>query len=151
MPRLRVTNRWFLVAFAGGVVLVVVTSGRGWWWIQNDRRASLLEQSRAAYNRQDWATARTKAIRPLKTHRDDPVALRLLGRTLYRLQRDQDATAIFARLTPDTMEAEDYLVRSQNLESAPRMSNPRSKTSKRPCSLTRTTLSRGSRSSRFST
>ena len=85
------------------------------WKTKNDRRASLLEQSRAAYNQQDWATAKTKAIAQLKTDPADPVALRSLGRALYRLGRDQDAPAIFERLTPDSMEAEDYLVRGQAL------------------------------------
>ncbi len=112
MPRSGVTIRWFVLALACGVVLVGVARGRA-WWSKNNRRASLLEQSRAAYIQKDWPTARTKAFAQLKTTPADPVALRLLGRALFRLGRDQDATAIFERLTPETMEAEDYLVRGQ--------------------------------------
>jgi Flp pilus assembly protein TadD len=107
-----VTNRWFALALTCGVVF----GGLAWnrvWWSKNDRRGSLLDQSRAAYKQQDWLTAKTKAVEQLKTDRTDPVALRLLRRTLYRLQCDQDAAAIFALLTPETIEAEDYLVRGQ--------------------------------------
>jgi len=112
MPRVRVTNRWFLLALSCALVLAGVAWGRA-WWSKSDRRATLLAQSRAAYNQRDWPTAQLKAFEQLKTDRDDPVARRLLARALYRQGRDQDAAAIFERLPPDTMEAEDYLLIGQ--------------------------------------
>jgi hypothetical protein len=110
MPRSRVTIRMFVLALTCGVVLVALAWGRV-WSVNRDRRASLFQQSRTAYHQQDWRTAKAKAVELLKKDRADPSALRLLGRALYRLQRDQDAAAIFAHVSPDTLEAEDYLVR----------------------------------------
>ena len=114
MPRSGVTTRWIVCCSWPAALIFGGCRLRGRaWWSKNNRRASLLEQSRAAYLQKDWPTARTKAFAQLKTSPADPVALRLLGRALYRLGRDQDATAIFERLTPESMEAEDYLVRGQ--------------------------------------
>ena len=77
---------------------------------QGDRRAGTVAQSQAAYDHQDWLAAERKAREQLRKNRDDPDALRLLGRALYRQGRDQAAAAIFERLTPDTMAAEDRLL-----------------------------------------
>jgi tetratricopeptide (TPR) repeat protein len=107
MPRGRVSIRWFFFAMACAVVVAGLSVG-GAWWSKRDHRKSLLEQSRAAYNRRDWAAAQAKAYEQLKTNRDDPEALRLLARALFR--QGGDAAPIFERLKPDAMEAEDYLL-----------------------------------------
>ncbi len=109
MPRLRVTNRWLLLVLVCALVLAGVAWGR-MWKTKNDRRASLLERTRAAYLEKDWLTAKAKAVEQLKKDPADPIALRLLGRALRRLARDQDADAVYGRLPAGMMEAEDYAV-----------------------------------------
>ena len=95
----------------------------------------------------DWLTAKTKAVEQLKKDPADPIALRLLGRTLRRLARDQDADAVYGRLHAETMEAEDYAVlghaylRAQKTKLA-------TEAWQKACSSTRSTSSLGSASSR---
>ena len=97
MPRVGVRNRWLVPVLTCAADL----GGRG-------LRRGLVEHERspgghpragqAAYDHQDWAAAERKAREQLRKDRDDPDALRLLGRALYRQGRDQAAAAIFERL-----------------------------------------------------
>jgi cytochrome c-type biogenesis protein CcmH/NrfG len=100
-------NRWVISAVLAGLILAVAILANARWKKAN-RAAELVEQGQAAYNRQDWPAAEAKAREQLKNDRQDPAALRLLGRALYRQQRDQAAAGIFERLGSDTMTAEDF-------------------------------------------
>jgi tetratricopeptide (TPR) repeat protein len=112
VPRIGVRHRWLVPALTGAVILAGVACG-GVWWSKSDHRPSPLEQGMAAYDHQDWPAAERKAREQLRKDREDPDALRLLGRAFYRQRRDQAAAAIFERLRPDTMAAEDYLLVGQ--------------------------------------
>jgi tetratricopeptide (TPR) repeat protein len=102
----------------GGVAIGVV------WWAKSHHRAGSLGQGHAAYDQGDWAAAERIARGLLRNNRDDPDALRMLSRALFRQLRDQPATAISEKLARDRMTAEDYLllgqscVRSQNVDLA---------------------------------
>jgi tetratricopeptide (TPR) repeat protein len=112
MPRVGVRAPWIFLVVTGAAILI----GMAWCgvrWIQSARRRGPLEQGQAAYQHQDWPTAERKAREQLRRDREDPEALHLLGRALYRQGRDQAAAAIFERLGPGAMAAEDYLLAGQ--------------------------------------
>ncbi len=123
MPRLGVRKQWLVPALTFAMMLAGAAGG-GLWWSKSDRRAGPLEQAQSAYGRRDWPAAERKAREQLRKGHDDPHALRLLGRALYRQARDQAASAIFERLGADSMAAEDYLlvgqacVRTRNIDLA---------------------------------
>jgi tetratricopeptide (TPR) repeat protein len=106
-------SRWVISAVLAALILAVAIMANARWKKAN-RAAELVEQGQAAYNRQDWPAAEAKAREQLKNDRQDPAALRLLGRALYRQQHDQAAAGIFERLGSDTMTAEDYLLVGQS-------------------------------------
>ncbi len=112
MPRVAVRNPWL----GWLVTCAAVLTGMAWCgvrWNPSDRRTGPLEQGQAAYQLQDWPTAESKAREQLRIDREDRRALHLLGRALYRQGRDQAAAALFERLGPDAMAAEDYLLVGQ--------------------------------------
>jgi tetratricopeptide (TPR) repeat protein len=123
MPRVGVRIRWLVLALASSVLLVGTGLGVV-RWRKSHHRANSLAQGYAAYEHGDWAAAETIARGELRKNRDDPDALRLLSRALFRQLRDQPATAISEKLARDGMTAEDYLllgqscVRSQNVDLA---------------------------------
>jgi tetratricopeptide (TPR) repeat protein len=124
MPRGAVRRRRFVAAMSCAGILAALALGVLFWWSAGGRQSGLLGQGQAAYDRKDWPAAQASAREQLKFNRADTGALRLLGRALFRQGRDEDATAIFGRLNPDTIAAEDYLligqslIRAQNVDSA---------------------------------
>src|SRR5271168_4326868 len=105
-------NRRVISAILAAVILGI-TNLVFPWWKKVDRTAEQIEQGQAAYKRQDWSAAEANAREQLKKDRQDPAALRLLGRALYHQQRDQAAAGIYERLGSDAMTAEDYLLVGQ--------------------------------------
>jgi tetratricopeptide (TPR) repeat protein len=106
-------NRWVISGVLGALILGVTTFVN-LRWKKADRTAELIEHGQVAYNRQDWSAAEAIARERLKIDRQDPAALRLLGRALYHQQRDQAAAGIYERLGSDAMTAEDYLLVGQS-------------------------------------
>jgi tetratricopeptide (TPR) repeat protein len=105
-------NRWVISGILGAVILGVTTFVN-LRWKKADRTTELIAHGQAAYNRQDWSAAEATAREQLKKARQDPAALRLLGRALYHQQRDQAAAGIYERVGSDAMTAEDYLLVGQ--------------------------------------
>ena len=124
MPTAGSGKRWILPTFIVGIIIAGTAVWNAIQWSQRDRLTGLVAEAQAAYEHHDWATAQIKAREQLKKNRDDPRALRILGRALSRQGRDQDAALIFERLGRDSMAAEDYLlvgqglVRARNLDMA---------------------------------
>jgi tetratricopeptide (TPR) repeat protein len=82
-------------------------------WARRAPEVSPLDDGLAAYGNGDWTAAEKKAREQIKRKEDDPTALRLLARSLYRQARDQPAAAIDQRLAENTASAEDYFLRGQ--------------------------------------
>jgi tetratricopeptide (TPR) repeat protein len=113
MQRVGLRNHWLAPALVCALILAGATS-LAVWRSTRYRQPGPIEQGQAAYDHQDWPAAARKAREQLRQDRDDPSALRLLGRALYRQGLDQAAAAIFERLTPETMTADDYLLVGQS-------------------------------------
>jgi hypothetical protein len=62
----------------------------------------------AAYNRGDWPAAYRLAQKQLDDSKNDPIALRLLARATARVGAFSQARAIYGRLGPLRLEAEDH-------------------------------------------
>ena len=105
-------NRRLISAILGAVIVGLATFVY-LRWQKADRTSELIEHGLAAYNREDWSAAEALAREQLKKDRQDPTALRLLGRALYHQQRDRAAAGIYERLGSDAMTAEDYLLVGQ--------------------------------------
>jgi tetratricopeptide (TPR) repeat protein len=113
MQRVGLRNRWLAPALVCALILAGASS-LAVWRSTRYRQPGLIEQGQAAYDHQDWPAAARKAREQLRQDRNDPIALRLLGRALYRQGLHQAAAGIFERLTPETMTAEDYLLVGQS-------------------------------------
>lgn len=74
-----------------------------------------LLRGRVAYARGDWRQASLEARRRLDRVPSDPEALRLLARASGRLQEDQTAQALYARLGAKYLHAEDYYLIASSL------------------------------------
>jgi tetratricopeptide (TPR) repeat protein len=74
-----------------------------WWWVWRSVSAGV-----AAYGRGEWAVASSLAERRLAVARDDRDALRLWARASARSGRHSQARAIYSRLDPKTLAAEDH-------------------------------------------
>lgn len=103
--------RWLLVP----VLLGAPAFGSWAWWSGWPRGINSLARARAAYDRGDWEAAKEFARERLKSAGDDPDAERLLARAWFRLHRDDSGAAIFGRLGPSNLEAEDLCVLGQFL------------------------------------
>jgi tetratricopeptide (TPR) repeat protein len=112
MPREGLKRRWLVPAAACGAIVAGVVAGIVWWG-RRPHEASLVERSRTAYSRGDWREAERHAREQLRKNRDDPDALRLLSRALFRQSHDESAAAISDRLGQATMTAEDYFLVGQ--------------------------------------
>ena len=66
-----------------------------------------LASGRSAYDREAWEAAADHAREALKTAPSSSEAVRLLARSSARLGRDDSALALFGRLGPDDLQAED--------------------------------------------
>jgi tetratricopeptide (TPR) repeat protein len=112
MSRTEVRSRGRMTGVLIAVILGVgILAGWSWWrgtGVVNPLRMGLL-----AYDARDWPAAEKAARARLKPHRDDPEALRLLARSLFRQGRDQPALTIQARLPEGLMTAEDYFLRGE--------------------------------------
>jgi len=79
----------------------------GVWWIRVRWFADPLARGLQAYARGDWEAAAAQARQRLKITGNDAVALRLLARAQARLGRDPSAMAVYERIGPQTMAADD--------------------------------------------
>jgi tetratricopeptide (TPR) repeat protein len=97
------TRGWRLATIA----LVILVAGLGLWraWVQ--RSIDPLGGGWSAYERGQWETAAGLARAALKAKVDDVDALRLLARASVRLGRDDSASALFHRLGPQALLADD--------------------------------------------
>ncbi len=83
MPLVSVRGRRVLAAIACSVILAGVVV-RGVWWREITKGTSDLDNARAAYAQKDWTAAERMARALLRKNRQDPFALGLLARALYR-------------------------------------------------------------------
>jgi tetratricopeptide (TPR) repeat protein len=67
-----------------------------------------LAKGLAAYESGDWQSAADAARRRLIRAGNDPAAIRLLARSLSRLERDAVARTMYDRLPDESLEAEDF-------------------------------------------
>src|SRR4051812_14484944 len=83
--------------WVAAIVAAAATLGTlGTWW---RRSADPVSQAERAYEQGDWQRAAAALRGPLKTAAvPDPAALRIYARSLARLERDEAANAIYARL-----------------------------------------------------
>jgi tetratricopeptide (TPR) repeat protein len=102
MPRFRLRNRWLLL-FAGAIILAIC----GFCLARSLLPADPAKQGWAAYARGEWDVAVEHARARLKTDSDNVDALRLLARASVRLGRDDSALAVFGRIGPGAMAADD--------------------------------------------
>jgi predicted CXXCH cytochrome family protein len=99
-----------LAVAIGAAVLALAACGIGWWSARSRAMTGRDSQASAAYRAGQWAVAADLARQTLEAHADDPPALRVLARASARLGRTAAATAIYKRLDPEDLEAEDHLV-----------------------------------------
>jgi tetratricopeptide (TPR) repeat protein len=115
MTAMRRSGRCRGWAIAALTVLVGTGAGTGaWWWRRPavDRQA----EARRAYERGDWEQAARAARRRIRGRGADVEALRIYARSLIRLNRDEEANAIYKdRLGAGRMEPEDYYLVGQTL------------------------------------
>ena len=107
MPHVGTRRRWLLSAVVLGASLVA----GGFGWSRYRLLTDPSRQGREAYSRGDWETALDLARVRLKAAGEDPEGLRLMARASIRLGRDSSAMAVYQRLGPPAMQAEDlYLL-----------------------------------------
>jgi prepilin-type processing-associated H-X9-DG protein len=93
------------------VAAALAAAGAWAWRLRASPSVDPLALGSAAYRRGDWASAASFARDRLKASKDDREALALLARATARLGRDQSAMALFNRLGPESLRAEDlYLL-----------------------------------------
>ena len=83
MPRVSVRGRRVVAAFACSVILAGLVVGCV-WWRESKKVTRDLDEARAAYAQKDWTAAERIARGLLRQNRQDPLALGLLARALYR-------------------------------------------------------------------
>ncbi len=111
MPRAVQGKRWAPGVVIGSVLLALVGCGIGLWVAWPRLFPDPWARGRLAYDRGDWPAAARSAREILKTREGDPVALRLLARSLVQMGRDEPALAIYGRrLESQAIQAEDYLL-----------------------------------------
>jgi len=92
-----------------GLATLLAMGGLCWVWVRPS--VDQVKRGLDAYARGDWETAAGLARARLRASGDDVAALRLLARASVRLGRDSSATAIYQRLGPRAMLADDlYLL-----------------------------------------
>jgi tetratricopeptide (TPR) repeat protein len=96
----RRTGQW--IVFSLG--LLSAAGGGLWWW----STWKSVSAGVTAYGRGEWALASSLAERRLALAKDDPDALRLWARASARMGRHPMARAIYARLRPEDLAAEDH-------------------------------------------
>jgi tetratricopeptide (TPR) repeat protein len=98
-------RRWWWTAWIALAALL----GIGTWWITVSRvhRAAPAAAAQLAYSKGDWGVASERARAVLKDAPADSQAIRLMARSSTRLGRDDAALALFDRLKPEALEAED--------------------------------------------
>jgi hypothetical protein len=96
---------------AGVVAVAMMALGR--FGQRDGFQVDPLKRGLSAYSRGDWAAAEQEARRRLKDRSDDPGALRLLVRCLFRQGRDQAALGIAERLPRPGLDVEDYYLQGQ--------------------------------------
>ncbi len=97
-----------LVVIATCILIIGPTVAGGFWLRRQGTKASPLDIGLAAYARENWPAAEKAAREQLKTNRNDTQALFLLARSLSRQTRDDTASAIYDRLSAETMTTEDF-------------------------------------------
>ena len=102
MLHLGATGRWL-----GMIALATLLAVGGLWWARAWLSADPIERGLAAYRRGDWEMAAGMARARLKVDSRDVVALRLLARASVRSGRDTSAMAVYRRLGPEAMLADD--------------------------------------------
>ncbi len=112
MAWMRLRGRWRWAGLMGALVLgagvlLGSTLRRG------EPRVDPLAPGLAAYGVHDWPVAEKVARERLRTHRDDPEAMRLLARSLFRQGQDRPAATIQARVPGPLLTAEDLFLRGQ--------------------------------------
>jgi tetratricopeptide (TPR) repeat protein len=115
MPHHSARRRRVATALVGAAVLGALLLGLFARWRDASRAAGPLERGASSYGRHDWHSAEQLARQHLKARKDDPEALRLLARSLFRQGKDQAALALCGRIADNFMAAEDYFLRGQAL------------------------------------
>ena len=92
---------------------VVLVAGMALWWLRPRPGSEPLADGLEAYAAGDWARAAATARQRLRRASDDQAAIRLLARSSIRQSRDSVASALYDRLDPRSLGAEDlYLMGS---------------------------------------
>src|SRR5271165_6880806 len=107
------TIRWL-----GSLVIAACIAGATFWGVRNRSAAKPMADGLEAYASGDWESAAAAARRRLMTARDDPAAVRLLARSLSRLERDAVARTMYDRLPDESLEAEDFYLMGAAMERA---------------------------------
>ena len=97
-----------VVSLVLGVIALCIAAILSWAWPR--LLPSPLERGRVAYQRGEWSVATDLTREALKARPEDREALRLLARCYGRIGRDESVDAIYRRLGPEGMEAEDYFI-----------------------------------------
>ena len=105
----RAIVRILLIGFAAILVAAAV-----WRWVPLGKRGPIPGED--AYTRGDWQATIVAARASLLSRPDDTDALRILARATARLGRDNPALALYGRIGPEEMKAEDYYLAGQALE-----------------------------------
>src|SRR5439155_5319352 len=93
------------------IALTALLAVGAWWGVGRLwHRDVPLASGRSAYDHGNWEEAAGRARDTLKEVPADAGAARLLARSSARLGRDDSALALFRRLGPDDLEAEDHLL-----------------------------------------
>jgi tetratricopeptide (TPR) repeat protein len=93
--------------FLGLIVVATVVVASGVWWLGPRSDPNPMVRGLDAYARGDWKAAAGLARQRLKSAGNDTSALRLLARASVRLGLDSPAMAVYQRLGPEKMAAED--------------------------------------------
>jgi hypothetical protein len=96
------------------VAVAILVAGLGWWATKRLQRGEdPLTSGRSAYDREAWEEAARMARKAIIAVPSSTEAARLLARSSARMGRDDSALALFDRLGPDNLEAEDNLLLSR--------------------------------------
>jgi tetratricopeptide (TPR) repeat protein len=106
------SKRWIA---ALGLGVVAIASGLGLAWAWPRWFPDSVQRGEAAYARGDWRAAAAWARARLKGSRDDPAARRLLARAVSRLGQEETAIALYGRLPPESLRAEDHYLLGASL------------------------------------
>jgi tetratricopeptide (TPR) repeat protein len=99
-------------------VVVLSISGAAILWARTRLTPDLMNSARLAYAQGDWDRSGSMAHQRLKSAPGDVQALRLAARVAARQDHDQRALAIYQRLRPGYLDAEDLFLKGRALNRA---------------------------------